>query len=367
MRLTPHCCVDLSHTTLKGAVGNSEVYMGIRYLGSKARVLEDLAHLIGHPGLLTGRFVDAFSGTGAVASLAADLGWAVHVNDHLHSAKILSTARLLAKTDVPYSRLGGYSRAIETLNAANPTRGFLWREYSPASAGHAPRPRRYFTTENAARLDGMRAQIRRWKEEHLISYAEETLLLADLMEAASAVANTAGTFGCFLSGWLSTALRQVTAKARALRTRSVCFTSGEQDVFLVQTEPQDTVYLDPPYTKRQYAAYYHVLETLAHGDEPRVSGVTGLRPWEAKASPFNYKRLALSALLSLVENTRAARVLVSYSSDGHVDLQELGSGLKTFGTVETHKLRDIPRYQPRGVSTTNVGEFVIDLRREMAK
>ena len=53
-------------------------------------------------------------------------------------------------------------------------------------------------------------------------------------------------------------------------------------MFCVQTDVRDTVYLDPPYTKRQYAAYYHVLETLAYGDEPEVSGVTGLRPWEGK-------------------------------------------------------------------------------------
>ena len=339
--------------------------MGIRYLGSKARVLEDLAHLIGHPNLRAGRFVDAFSGTGAVASLAADLGWVVHVNDHLRSARILSSARLLAEADVPCSRLGGYQRAIETLNAAVARRGFFWREYSPASAGHAPRPRRYFTKENAERLDGMRAQVRRWKQQSVISSVEEALLLADLMEAASAVANTAGTFGCFLSEWSSTALRQARVKTRTLRKESVRFTSGEQDVFLVQTEPPDTVYLDPPYTKRQYAAYYHVLETLVHGDEPKVSGVTGLRPWEAKASPFNYKRLALSALLMLVENTRAARVLISYSSEGHIDLQDLCRGLERLGSAEIHKLREIPRYQPRGSATASVGEFVVDLRRGM--
>ena len=43
-------------------------------LGSKARVLGDLVSLIGEPGPRAGRFVDAFSGTGVVASVAADLG-----------------------------------------------------------------------------------------------------------------------------------------------------------------------------------------------------------------------------------------------------------------------------------------------------
>ena len=175
---------------------------------------------------------------------------------------------MLAGPDVPYAGLDGYGGAVERLNAASAARGFLWREYSPASAGRAPRPRQYFTEENAERLDGMRAQIRRWRHQSVISGAEEDLLLADLMEAASAVANTAGTFGCFLSGWFPTALRPAQVKARALRTGPVSFTASELDVFCVQTEVRDTVYLDPPYTRRQYAAYYHVLETLAYGDEP---------------------------------------------------------------------------------------------------
>ena len=162
--------------------------MGIRYLGSKARVLDDLASLIGEPSAKGGRFVDAFSGTGAVASAAADLGWGVHVNDNLRCARLLSGARMLSEADVPYVSLGGYTRAVRGLNASLATEGFLWREYSPASEGHAPRPRRYFTEENAARLDGMREQIRRWATSDVISSAEEDLLLADLIEAASAVA-----------------------------------------------------------------------------------------------------------------------------------------------------------------------------------
>ena len=341
--------------------------MGIRYLGSKARVLDDLACLIGEPSADRERFVDAFSGTGVVASLAADLGWGVHVNDHLRCASLLSGARMLSEADVSYEALGGYHRAVTRLNACVATRGFLWREYSPASAGHAPRPRRYFTEQNAARLDGMRAQIRRWGAAGVISGVEEDLLLADLIEAASAVANTAGTFGCFLSGWSPTALRTVEVKKRMLRPEPIHFTVDELDVFSVQTELGDTVYLDPPYTKRQYAAYYHVLETLAHGDEPEVSGVTGLRPWETKASPFCYKRRALPTLLSLIEHIRAERVLISYSVDGHIDLEAFVRGLEPTGTVETHRLGEVPRYQPNhsnGPVEQNVDEFVIEFRRK---
>ena len=321
--------------------------MGIRYLGSKVRVLEDLALLIGDSGEEAGRFVDAFSGTGAVASIAADLGWNVHVNDHLRCARLLSSARMLAASDVSYTALDGYCGTIDRLNAAEATEGFLWREYSPACPEHAPRPRQYFTEENAARMDGMRALIRNWRVDSIITRTEEDLLLADLIEAASAVANTAGTFGCFLSEWSQTSLRPVQLRARDLRSTPVDFTAGELDVFSVKTEVEDTVYLDPPYTKRQYAAYYHVLETLAHGDEPKVSGVTGLRPWRDRASLFCYKHRALPTMLKLIGQICAERVLISYSDEGHINLEELAGELEPYGTVDIHQVGEIPRYQPQ--------------------
>ncbi|MCY4091473.1 MAG: DNA adenine methylase [Caldilineaceae bacterium] len=338
--------------------------MGIRYLGSKARVIDAIAQLIGKPVAKAERFIDAFSGTGVVASAAADLGWNVHINDHMRCARLLSTARMLAKSDVPFSEFGGYSGAIDRLNKAEPASGFLWREYSPASSKRAPRPRQYFTEKNAAQMDGVRDLIREWRTARTITIKEEGLLLADLLEAASAIANTAGTFGCFLSGWSSTALRPFRLRARSLRAKPVLFTEGELDVFSVSADLKDTVYLDPPYTKRQYAAYYHVLETLAHGDEPKVSGVTGLRPWRDKASLFCYKRHALPSMLKLIRGIRANRVLISYSTEGHIDLEELTRGLREYGTVETHQISKIPRYQPTGSTQKYVDEFVVEFQRE---
>lgn len=337
--------------------------MGIRYLGSKARVVGDLAQLLAPPTSTRTQFVDAFAGTGSVASIAADLGWRVHVNDHLRCARVMSTARLLSRADAEFAAFGGYRNAISRLNGAAPLEGFMWREYSPASRGHAPRPRLYFTEANAAHLDGMRLQIAKWRTDGSISENEETLLIADLLEAASSVANTAGTFGCFLASWSVTALRSVQVEARVLRVKRVKFSASEEDVFSLKASPGDTVYLDPPYTKRQYAAYYHVLETLAYGDEPVVSGVTGLRPWHSKNSPFCHKQRALPAMLRLVESLDASRVLISYSAEGHIDLEALAGELQELGTVRVHTLGEIARYQPNRTGSTTVGEFVLELTK----
>jgi adenine-specific DNA-methyltransferase len=274
--------------------------MTFRYIGSKARIVSEIMRELGSPSSGEGRFVDLFCGTGAVAEAAAKSGWMVHINDHLHCAVIMASARMLGEENVGFSSLGGYRGAIDRLNRLPGEQGFFTREYSPASRSHCGLERRYFTAGNAARIDAIRSRIRLWKSEATITDCEERLLLADLMSAANRVANIAGTYGCFLSKWQKPALASLELRPRLLVSGSTHVTLSVQEAGAVRTRREDVAYLDPPYTKRQYAAYYHLLETIALGDEPEVEGVAGLRPWREKASEFCYRARALRAFSDLV-------------------------------------------------------------------
>lgn len=334
--------------------------MGVRYIGSKTRVAGTIVDLAGRPQ--GGRFVDAFSGTGAVASSAADRGWAVTLNDSLPSAVAMSIGATVGRGNVPFEGLGGYGRAIASLNTAIGQPGFLHSEYSPASALTGPVERRYFTESNAARLDAMRAQIGTWSQAGLITAVERELLIADLMQAANSVANISGTYGCFLKNWSPSALRPIRVIERELPSRSTDLDATVGDVFAVKTTDQDTVYLDPPYTKRQYGAYYHVLETIHAGDAPEVGGVTGLRPWRDKASDFCYKTRALNALTRLVLGITARQILLSYSNEGHVPREDLIDALGDAGRVTVHEVKSIGRYRPNAGASAkarSVDEYLI--------
>lgn len=337
--------------------------MGVRYIGNKARVAEAILELAGSPQP-DGRFVDAFAGTGSVAAVAATNGWAVTLNDSLPSAVAMSIGAVVGRNDVPFEELGGYSRAIALLDGVAGAPGFLHREYSPASSRSAGVERRYFTEGNAARLDAMREQVRRWTSAGAITRTEEQLLLADLMQAANSVANISGTYGCFLKDWASNAEKPVHVQARELPDRSTDFRAVVGDVFALDTTPMDTVYFDPPYTKRQYSAYYHVLETIHAGDAPSVDGVTGLRPWRDKASDFCYKTRALDALTRLVLSTEARKILVSYSNEGHVRQNHLVNALSEAGEVRIHEIQSIGRYRPNARASAGgdtVHEYVIEI------
>lgn len=338
--------------------------MSARFIGSKARVVDAILELVGNPTDRHSYFVDAFTGTGVVAQHAALRGWPVRINDHLYCAVVMATARVLSSAAVPFEALGGYERALERLEASSPYGGFIWREYSPRSVHEAGIERRYFTEPNAARIDGIRREIAAWSDKELISRYEERLLLADLLAAVNRVANIAGTYGCFLNHWMAGARQELRLTPRRLLLEPVPVETFNVDVYDVPVGIDDVAYFDPPYTKRQYAAYYHVLETITVGDEPVVGGVTGLRPWVAKASRFCYKTKALAAIIELIRDVEARRVLLSYSSEGHVPRADLCGRLAELGDLTVHDVADLGRYRPNKVASStasHVREYVLEL------
>lgn len=343
--------------------------MGYRYIGSKARIADEIIEYVKETATIESGsfFVDAFSGTGVVAEKAAQIGWPVHVNDMMTNAVIMSEARLLSSADVPFDCFGGYEEVIKALNGLSGEEGFIWREYSPASKKFQLNERRYFTEENAKKIDAISAKIHHWKKENTISHKEFVLLMSDLIQAVNNVANIAGTYGCFLSRWTAQAKEDLVLSTSLLKKAQTIYRTSNCDVFAVETQPEDIVYFDPPYTKRQYASYYHILETIVCGDQPEVTGVSGLRPWKDKASVFCYKAKALNALSELILKQKANRVILSYSNEGHIKLEELVDRLSPYGEVSLVELKTIGRYRPNRTAVKNsaeVNEFLVDFRRK---
>ena len=341
--------------------------MGYRYIGSKARIANEIIKCLGAPTADDSYFIDAFSGTGIVASKAADLGWNIRINDMMMNATVVSEAHLLSEEDVNFSALDGYVEAVKKLSVAR-KEGFIWREYSPASALQVGIERRYFNEDNAQRIDGATNLIHAWKREGVISDKEFSLLLATLIFAVNDVANIAGTYGCFLSKWTQQSMNQLNIVPLELRRNAVNYSVSNLDVFQVNSRMCDVVYFDPPYTKRQYASYYHILETIVRGDEPIVEGVAGLRPWKDNASVFCYKTKALKALVKLVISQKADRVLISYSNDGHIQLDELKKELEKTGYVEITEIGTIGKYRPNQIASSSgsdVNEYLIEYRKFM--
>lgn len=299
--------------------------------------------------------------------IAADAGWPLHLNDSLRCATIMAAARFISIREAQFKSLGGYQQVTSRLNELAPIRGFIWREYSPASQEHLGFERRYFRESNAGRIDAMREQIRDWRCYGKLTAPEEMLLIADLLSAVNRVANIAGTFGCFMAKWTPQADEIICVRSRELRNQPIDVTISTGPVNALKAQIDDLVYLDPPYTKRQYASYYHMLETITCGDTPQVEGIAGLRPWRDRASDFCYKARALNAIHSLVSNLGARHVLLSYSDEAHVPIDQLRESLLTIGKVESHIVKQLSRYQPNrpgNAGSRIVCEYLFEILRD---
>lgn len=342
--------------------------MGYRYIGSKARIANEIIEYIDYNG--EGYFIDAFSGTGIVAQKAANKGWKVKVNDMMKNAVVMSVAGLMSEYDIHFDFVGGYGACIDYLNSMEPEKGYFWRVYSPASLQFEDVERRYFTEKNASKIDAIVNQIHLWNKQGIITEYEFITLMADVIIATNNVANIAGTYGCFLSKWTKQSEKEFWLEKRSLRKNKVDLIYSNKDVFEIESEENDVVYFDPPYTKRQYASYYHILETIVCGDEAQVEGTSGLRPWKDKASVFCYKKKALNALLQLILKQKARRIVLSYSDDGHVNLYDLVNELRRTGEVEIIEFKTIGRYTPNKTALNNkavVKEYLIDYRKKDKK
>lgn len=322
------------------------------------------AHLDGPPTT----FADLFCGTASVSGFMRSKGYRVAANDTLQLCATFAEATLLSEVPPGFEGLMSagvvrgekslrYSRLLDQLNAAPPVEGFMFRNYSPASEARAGVSRMYFTKDNAAKIDGIRHQIRLW--EPLLSKAEHALLLVDLIKAANRVSNTAGTYGCYLKHWKSRALENLDVRPSDLALRGPVGEVHRLDANqFAHNLTADVIYADPPYTKRQYAAYYHILETLVIGDEPEVIGSTGLRPWENESSDYCYRRKAPNALRNLVRGIFGAPdFFLSYNEDGQITHEEILEILGERGAVSVHEF-PLRRYKSsRGV---HKGEHVLE-------
>lgn len=214
----------------------------------------------------------------------------------------------------------------------------------------------YFTEENAGRIDAIRGQIKEWND--LLTRGERALLLWDLIRAANAVSNIAGTYGCYLKHWKERARQPLMLTGSTIERSSLSHQVFCDDANEVAKNIRcSIIYADPPYTKRQYAAYYHILETIAVGDEPELEGSTGLRPWQEKSSDYCYKNKAPHALEDLVSNLRCDHFFLSYNADGQIPHELILEILRKSGKVKFFE-KPYRRYKSSG--RPHKGENVVE-------
>lgn len=359
--------------------------MGYRYIGSKNKIIDEIVGRIAEIAPFKGHVVDLMCGTAAVSLALRNAGYRVTAVDlmtysyhHARVALLLKGepeflgVRSLIKKYAPSDEMllftkSNYVRVIESLNNIPAKKGYFWKEFSVDGAPkNSDRPRNYFSPENAKKIDAVRACIKNLRVKKQLTGLEHSLLLHDLIMSANDVANIAGTYGHFLSRLVGRAKQPFIMKGSNLQVSEnseghEAIRGYAEDV--ARKLSCDVCYIDPPYMKRQYAANYHILETLAREDAPEAIGLSGLRPWRDQYSNFCTKTKITESFRQIISGMKCRHFLISYSEDGLLSSEKLVDILKEFGSVEVWSFWNKRFKSNDSKLHPNLKEFVFYLKK----
>jgi adenine-specific DNA-methyltransferase len=287
-------------------------------MGSKHKLLPWIHGVLS--GLDFETAADPFVGSGCVAYLLKAMGKRVTASDFLNFPAVVGSATVANNEH----RLDGH--AVEVLlerreNGPN----FIERTFAGI----------FFTREDLRFLDRVSANIEK------LEYAgERALALAALMRSClkkqpRGVFTVSGDLARYDDGRRDLRLtmeehflEQVGAFNRIVFDNGHGHTVQQADVFSLKPSGVDLVYLDPPYVPRSddncYMKRYHFLEGLScYWKGVRIMEETRVKKIEKPYTPFSYRRTAIQAFDELFNLYRDSIIVLSYSSNGYPDREEL--------------------------------------------
>jgi adenine-specific DNA-methyltransferase len=338
----------------------------IAYIGNK-RALLPFLH-----GVLSGlvedasrtAFLDPFAGSGAVSRLARMMGIRVHANDWEPFSFIINSCHLgTGQSELRglFHDAGGLPALLDELNRlpAAPTEEYISRHYAPRATATADwrTERLFYTRENAIAIDVLRERIERLypgDPAEPRARTEKHVLLSSLLYEAATHTNTSGVFKACHKGFgghgrdaLARILAPIRLRVPVLVDAPASTMACMDAASFLRARSGDICYLDPPYAGHQYGSNYFMLNTIALWDKPAVSDErgpdgrfrhkAGIRAdWTRTRSAFCYRASALPAMKEVVEAADCRWLVVSYSNEGVIGLEELCDFLAESGSLSVH-------------------------------
>lgn len=274
-----------------------------RYTGCKNKLLGWIFELIEKECRGASSFCDIFAGTGVVAAEALKFYDNLIINDFLYSNEIIYKAFFL-KEDYSEEKIYKYYSKYISLDEKNISPNFASTNYGG----------KFFSMRDALLIGEIRNDIEQSKEK--LNDKEYALLLSSLLFSADRSANTCGHYDAYIKK------ENIRSSFKFELVNPIIKSSKDsQDISIYREDANklaksgleaDIVYIDPPYSSRQYSRFYHVLETLTKWDNPPLFG-TALKPEEENMSEY-CKNKALDTFKDLVYSLDAEYLVVSYNN-----------------------------------------------------
>jgi len=310
----------------------------MNYIGSKLSLLEFLEESINKVvDKNCDTFCDLFAGTGIVGRYFKKGGYKIIANDIQYYSYVLNRHYIGNHKELTFSKLSKEIPKLKKIKTRNRKdfvcgylsnlkgrKGFIYKNYCLGGTKDKKDQRQYFSDENGMRCDAVRQKIENWKNKNLIFDNEYYFLITSLIESIDKYANTASVYGAFLKK-----LKKTAQNSLVLKPAELIINDEKHEVFnedtneLVQKVKGDILYLDPPYNHRQYATNYHLLETIAKYDNPKIHGKTGLRLYQNQKSLYCSRPQVKEAFRDLILKAKAKYIFLSYNNEGLMTLDNI--------------------------------------------
>lgn len=329
----------------------------MRYLGSKTKLLSSIKEVIMDNNLTGEVFLDLFAGTGCVGDYFKDR-YKIVSNDFLFYSYILNYAKL-KNSHVPEFKnfKSDNSKDIfEWLNSLSfipDETYFFYENYTPKGG------RMFFTEKNGIKIDGIRKTIEDLYINRIISKNEYYYLLASMVESVTKISNTSGTYEAFFKFWDTRAEKDFELQPLEINNITlygdniICNKDSNE---LVREIKGDIAYIDPPYTVTQYISAYHILETLVKYDNPCIKGIGGKRERAGKNSLYAQKSKAKQKFEDLLRQVQCKHILISYSNQGLIPIDELCELARCFAKENKIKIYNFDYREYQNHRSSNKGK-----------
>jgi adenine-specific DNA-methyltransferase len=158
-------------------------------------------------------------------------------------------------------------------------------------------------------------------------------------------ANISGVYAAFQKKWDPRAIKRLTLRPiEIINNNKENFVYNTNSISIADKIEVDILYLDPPYNERQYASYYHVLETIARYDNPAVKGKTKMRNWTNQKSKWCIKKSAKEELEEVIKNAPQNHIYLSYNNEGIISFEDIKEVFEKYGEYTVFE-REYNRYK----------------------
>lgn len=352
--LPPRRVVNDSSIEMSSLPERVKDFPQFRYMGSKRKLLPWIHKILS--GLDFDTVADPFVGSGCVAYMLKAMGKRVFASDFLNFSVTLAKASI----ENSYCRLD-QATVRKICRSSKKAPSFIERTFSGV----------FYSKEDLRFLDQICHNIGGLADPYQQALARAALIRSCLKKQPRGVFTITGNR--YDDGRRDLRLSIEEHFYEQIETiNNVVFDNGRthsvqrSDVFEVSPKGIDLVYLDPPYVPRSddncYVKRYHFLEGLScYWKGLSIMEETKVKKIRKMFTPFSYRHSALAAFDRLFCLYRNSTIVLSYSSNGFPDLDELRRLLRRYKrNIEIYERSH--RYHfgtHKSVTRANVREYLI--------